>query len=86
MAARSSILAWRIHGQRGLEGYSAQGHTVSDMTKATWHEGMHPYYYLHRYSVKPLGMILSKDKKSVTDLIIQTELIWKFCDKFDFMT
>ena len=32
MATHSSILAWRIHGQRRLEGYSPQGHKISDMT------------------------------------------------------
>jgi len=26
MATHSSILAWRIHGQRSLEGYSPWGH------------------------------------------------------------
>ena len=33
----SSILAWRIHGQRGLVGYSLQKrcHKESDMTEAT---------------------------------------------------
>ena len=32
MVTHSSILAWRIHGQRRLEGYSPQGHKISDMT------------------------------------------------------
>ena len=31
MATYSSILAWRIHGQRGLAGYSPWGHKESDM-------------------------------------------------------
>ena len=26
MATHSSILAWELHGQRSLEGYSPQGH------------------------------------------------------------
>ena len=26
MVNQSSVLAWRIHGQRSLEGYSPQGH------------------------------------------------------------
>ena len=30
MAAHSSILAWRIHGQRSLAGYSPKGHKESD--------------------------------------------------------
>ena len=32
MATRSSILAGKPHGQRSLEGYSAQGHTELDTT------------------------------------------------------
>ena len=35
MASHSSILAWRIPGQRSLVGYSAQGRKESDMTEAT---------------------------------------------------
>ena len=30
MEAHSGILAWRIHGQRSLVGYSPQGHKESD--------------------------------------------------------
>ena len=37
MATFSSILVWRIHGQRSLEGYSPQGHEESDTTEVTWH-------------------------------------------------
>ena len=33
MAMYSSILAWRIHGQRSLVGYSPWGPKESDMTK-----------------------------------------------------
>ena len=35
MAAHSSILAWRAHGQRSLAGYSPWGHKESDVTEAT---------------------------------------------------
>ena len=35
MATHSSILAWRIHGQRSLVGYSPRGRKESDTTKAT---------------------------------------------------
>ena len=31
----SSILAWRIHGQRSLVGYSPWGYKESDMTEVT---------------------------------------------------
>ena len=33
MATHSSILAWRIHGQRSLEGYNPRGHKESDTTE-----------------------------------------------------
>ena len=32
MATHSSILAWRIHGQRSLVGYSPQSHKELDTT------------------------------------------------------
>ena len=35
MATNSSILAWKIHGQRSLADYSSWGHKESDMTKHT---------------------------------------------------
>ena len=35
LAIHSSILAWRIHGQRSLVGYSPWGRTKSYMTEAT---------------------------------------------------
>ena len=35
MAAHSSILAWRIHREWNLVGYSPRGRTVSDTTEAT---------------------------------------------------
>ena len=35
MATHSSILAWEIHGQRSLVGYSPWGHKESDMTEHT---------------------------------------------------
>ena len=33
MATHSNILAWRIHGQRSLLGYSTWGHKELDMTE-----------------------------------------------------
>jgi len=33
MAVYSSTLAWKIHGQRSLVGYSPCGHKESDMTE-----------------------------------------------------
>ena len=49
MATHSSILAWRIHGQRNLAGYSPWNHKELDTTKVTSmltgvHNSMaHPY-------------------------------------------
>ena len=34
-AIHSSILAWRIHGQRSLAGYNSWGREELDMTEAT---------------------------------------------------
>ena len=36
-AIPSSILAWRIHGQRSLAGYNSWGCEELDMTEVTWH-------------------------------------------------
>ena len=35
IATHPSILAWRVHGQRSLSGYSPLGHKESDMTEVT---------------------------------------------------
>ena len=35
MTSHSSILAWRIHGQRSLVGYSPQGHKELDTAEVT---------------------------------------------------
>ena len=37
MATHSSILAWKICGQRSLAGYNPQGHKESDTTEAPEH-------------------------------------------------
>ena len=37
MATHSGILAWRIHGQRSLVGYTPWGRRDSDMSGATQH-------------------------------------------------
>ena len=36
MAPHSSVLAWRIHGQRSWVGYSSEGHKELDTAEATW--------------------------------------------------
>ena len=35
MATHSSILVWKIHGQKSLEGYSPEGRKESDTTEVT---------------------------------------------------
>ena len=49
MATHSSILAWEIHGQRSLEGYSPWDHKESDKTKHTRIGSYiyHPLSYLY---------------------------------------
>ena len=39
----SSILAWRIHGQRSLVGYSSQGLKESDITERTHTHTQHTH-------------------------------------------
>jgi hypothetical protein len=36
-STHSSVLAWRIHGQRSLVGYGPEGRKEPDMTKVTSH-------------------------------------------------
>ena len=43
MATHSRILAWRIHGQRSLAGYSPWGHKESDMTESDTHTHTQTY-------------------------------------------
>ena len=53
MATHSSILAWRIHGQRSLVAYSPWGHKESDTAEATGHACM--YTYVHCVSISPIS-------------------------------
>ena len=46
MATHSSILAWKIHGQRSLADYSPRGHKESDVT-AHMHHALHIIYRIH---------------------------------------
>ena len=80
MATYSSILAWRIHGQRSLVGYSPQGRRESDTTEATQHTYsgelhkeklktycvINPSFAIHLYSVNvtPLTRCLSQSEIS----------------------
>ena len=45
----SSILDWRIHGQRSLVDSRAYGHTESDTTEATQHTCTTTYIFLSSY-------------------------------------
>ena len=48
-ATHSGILAWRIHGQRSLLGYSPQSHKESDMTEAAQHARMYVLCIIHTH-------------------------------------
>ena len=48
MATHSSILAWRIQGQRSLAGYSPWGCKESDWVTFTFHRYRHRYRDKHR--------------------------------------
>ena len=41
MTTHSSVLTWRIHGQRSLADYSPGGHKDSDMTEVSGHTHTH---------------------------------------------
>ena len=41
MATHSSIIAWRIPGQRGLVGYSPWGHKEPEMNEQLTHTHIH---------------------------------------------
>ena len=43
MATHFSILAWKLHGQRSLVGYSPWGHKELNTTEETEHIYMHSY-------------------------------------------
>ena len=47
MAVHSSILAWEIHGQRTLAGYSPWGLKESDMTERLKHTDTHRHTHTH---------------------------------------
>ena len=59
MAAHSSILAWRIHGQRSLVGYSPWGCTESDTTEGA-HLPTHTHVQVSCVGLKtsPIGISL----------------------------
>ena len=53
MEIHSSILAWGIHGQRSLVGYSPWDHTESDTTKQLTHTHIHTYIQKGKSIVQP---------------------------------
>ena len=54
MGTHSSILAWRIHGQRRLAGYRPWDRKESDMTEATKQARMSHTYLKHPLTVVQL--------------------------------
>ena len=61
MANHFSILAWKFHGQRSLEGYSPWGHKESDMTE---HLSTHTcaFFYIEKYghSIKLIHLFVQQ--------------------------
>ena len=51
MATHSGILAWRIHGQRSLAGYSPWSQTESDMTERLTHTHTHTHTPKGRFAL-----------------------------------
>ena len=51
MAIHSRTIAWKIHGQRSLVGYSPWGHKESDMTEQLHFTSLH----FHAQSKRPHG-------------------------------
>ena len=67
MATHSSILAWKIHGQMSLAGYSPWGYKVSDTTEWLNH---HPKYVSSSYNSieKSQTTWLKDEQKTWTDI------------------
>ena len=53
IATHSSVLAWRIHGQRSLAGYSPLGLKELDMTERKWTWGYKQPIYQQNKKVYP---------------------------------
>ena len=73
MATHSSILAWRIHGQKSLVGYSPQGHTELDMTEVMWHAYLASLSFKFEKEIKFYGQKKGKEFNT-TKLVLQEML------------
>ena len=70
-AAHSSILAWRIHGQRSLVGYSLWGCSESDMTGRLTHTNIHTHPWLsqmRRLKLEKLQLTQARLVNTRTDM------------------
>jgi len=50
MASHSSILAWEIHGQRNLAGYSPWGRKESDTTEHMMDGWIHTHTHIYTHT------------------------------------
>ena len=71
MATHSSILAWRIHGQRSLVGYGPQGRKESDTTEIIQHAHLDAYLEGH---LGRLSSTIRKGRRSSVAILQGTYL------------
>ena len=68
MATHTSILAWKSHGERSLEGYRRQGKEESQAQLSDWgHTRLYTSIKTHR-TVHCIGFMLLYADYTVTDL------------------
>ena len=82
MATQSSVLAWRIHGQTGLVGYSLWGCRESDMTKQLTHTHTHT----HAHWNDPVGQIQLNVNSSLDCLshCLHSQFCLTFCNSMGY--
>ena len=89
MAVHSSILAWEIHGQRTLAGYSPWGLKESDMTERLKHTDTHIHTQTHTHTpvlVVQAGLTLASnfrcgyvcDMPLVDNTIFLSAIFWLY--------
>ena len=73
MAAHSSILTWRIHGQRSLVGYSSWGGKESD----TMSMHAHTHTYTHTHTSEIMGHMALVVKNQSANAGEVSTLAWR---------
>ena len=78
MATHSSIVAWRIHGQRSLEGCSSWGRKESDKTERLTHvrARAHTHTHTHTHTQTWTHIELSVGAALSTPIAAQRPLAW----------